>query len=223
MNVFKTKSFLKLAVGLLIIGCFQVNAYCLWTINYSEVAYNQNGDTGTALKPLIAKGATYFLDAYASTLQYMQKTESASFVEVNPVELKTILAHALESMRLANDHYADLKALAEITPYNAAAVTMLKMFDYEGFVKNNSGYVNQEMFDEVKSYLIAGDIRGLYAKMHSDSLQITALLTRLIDAVNAGAIPATTETWQLNHRFSQSLLFGQYTAQVCEAISKTLN
>jgi len=225
MLLFKRNALLKTVLGILIVTCCTINSFAFWVFNTTE-----NGFTGTkslssteaSIGDLIVQGGAAFLDSYSSTLQYMKKTESASLLGVNQSELLTLLKKALSSMTLATGYYSKLKAVAAVTPYNSSVIDVLKTFDYDAFLKSNEGYINPAVFDEVKGYLIVGDIRGIYTKIYTDSVQIESLINRLIDLTNAGVIPSMPETYKVNHLFSQTLLFGQYTAQVFNTITKSI-
>lgn len=230
MVTLKSSFFKKLLLGSIILILLQVNSYSFWTENGSQIIFytgtvspitkkDINGVSGINLETYIIKSASSFLESYSYTLQYMKKTESMPLDGVNPVELKTLLVNALESMKHANECYVNLKNAADKMSYNPGVIEELKNFSYEGYLKSNSQYLNKELFREVKSYLFYGDIRGVYRKSVSDTAKIMVILNRLITATDEGIIPSLEDTWKVNQLYSQSLLFGQYVAQIFDKIS----
>lgn len=234
MTIIKSNLLKKLILGSFVLLLFQINIFSFWAINYSQTIFNSNNSTtgpsangsiykssGSSLENYIIQGAANFLDSYNYTLQYMKKTEAMPLEGVNPVELKELLTSALASMKQANESYVSLKNLADRTPYDLDKVIALKGFNYEKYLRNNSKYLNKELFKDVKSYLSDGDVRGIYRKMVSDTAQIIVILNRLISATESGAILCLEDTWKVNQLYSQFLLFGQYVAQIFENMSNT--
>jgi len=142
----------------------------------------------------------------------MKKTELSDKQFVSNDELIDPLDNALEQMKLAYTTYVKLNQLAYNTPYNPLVIDALKNFNYDGFRAEYN--LNGEIFSEVKAYLGKGDIRGVYRKVMWDTAQLIGLLNRVKEKLEAGVFLPLKEVWKLNQAYSQSLLFGQYIAQV---------
>jgi hypothetical protein len=192
------------------------NIFSYWYLNYTELSYGGDGESSTAMSGLIIDGCGYFLESHANTLLFMKKIEWSGKTALAYDELKNLVDKALDNMKSANETYVNLKQAADAAPYNPAVIDALKHFDYNGFKEANS--LNGDIFKEVKGYLAKGDIRGVYARILLDTENIILLLERIRDQVDAGDFPIIGDVWNLNHAYSQSLLFGQYTSQVLASI-----
>lgn len=215
----KTKTMSRIIIGVLILILFKFNTFSVWYVNGSEGGFVGSGDendTGTTIGDYVVDGAGYFLESYTNILDFMKKVEWSQKQVVSNDELVKLLDTALDNMKQANQTYIGLKQLADTTPYNYAVIDALKSFDYDGFqVEKN---LNDGIFTGVRNYLAKGDIRGIYGKIIADTEQIVVLLNRVKENVNAGVFPPLKETWKLNQSYSQSLLFGQYIAQIFDCI-----
>lgn len=220
MNKHSFLSFRSIIVFFFIIILLPNNIFPLWSSNTTESAFFNDGKLKSTL-PMdyyIINGADAFLNSYNLTLSYMRKTETMALTGVDAVELKSILDNALIAMKTANGYYTQLKTEADNTSYNSKIIASLKTFDYEGFIKSNDTILNKEVFLVVKSFLINGDVRGIYGKMCSNTEEIINVLNRIIEATASGTIPVLADTWKVNQLFSNALLFGQYTTQVFNVI-----
>jgi hypothetical protein len=212
----KKNLFLKVSVVITVLLLFTNYSQTLWYANYSENAFNDETEGSGSVNNFVVDGAGYFLESYANTLLFMKEIEWSGKTALAYDELKNLVDKALGNMKTANGTYVNLKQAADAAPYNPAVIDALKQFDYNGFKEANS--LNGDIFKEVKGYLVKGDIRGVYARILLDTGNIILLLERIRDQVDAGDFPVIGDVWNLNHVYSQSLLFGQYTSQVLSSI-----
>ncbi len=207
----------KLSIPMIFVFTFLIlflstNIFSLWYLNYSDIAYGGDGESSPAMSGLIIDGCGYFLESYANTLLFMKKIEWSGKTALDYDELKNILEKAMDNMKSANETYVNLKQAADAAPYNPAVILALKNFDYDGFKEANS--LNGDVFNQVKGYLVKGDIRGVYARILLDTENLIILLERIKVQVDTGDFPVIGDVWNLNHAYSQSLLFGQYLSRV---------
>ncbi len=78
--------------------------------------------------------------------------------------------------------------------------------------------LNQYIFKEVKKYLSTGNINGIFNRLLSASETLILKVTALKDTVHAYKFPDLYTIWRVNQLFSETLLFGQYTAEVFQAV-----
>jgi hypothetical protein len=113
---------------------------------------------------------------------------------------------------MARDLYWMLTVTANYTPYNQDVIDKLAVFDYRGFQTRHE--LNATIFAEVENFLKNGDIRGFYARMLADAEALSERLHGIKAGTDAGQFPEIYDLWRLNQEFSQSLLLGQYAAEV---------
>ena len=213
---------MKIILSIITMIFMNVHSYSLWYANGSGNAYNPPPSpglesTGTgSIEADIARGAGYFLEAYADTLLFMNRVELSNIKGMDYSRLQFLLDDALLKMTRANATYVHLKQTAAYTPYNPYTIEALKNFNYEEYCLAHS--LNREIFVEVQSYLGSGSVTEMYGKIISDMEAIGKLITLVKENIDNGVFPATTHVRQLNQAFSVSLLFGQYVAEVFEAL-----
>ena len=74
------------------------------------------------------------------------------------------------------------------------------------------------IFKDMKSYLSAGNLRGLHSRALMDTMHILSLLYRIKPDVDSGQIPVLEDLWRLNQGYAEAHLLGQYTAEVFDRV-----
>jgi len=95
-------------------------------------------------------------------------------------------------------------------------IAKLLVFDYESSRETNG--LNRDIFYRVKKYLVKGDVTGLYVLLESDMASIIRQLQTVKTSLDAGTLPGLSLLWRLNQTYSESLLTGQYTAEVFKSL-----
>ncbi|UCH94931.1 MAG: hypothetical protein JSV88_32405 [Candidatus Aminicenantes bacterium] len=217
MNDTKNVSILKIFMVITAVMLFSINSFSLWYANGSGGAYEGGGDNETtSIDQFIVEGAGYFLDSYAYTLRFMREVELSANRELNYPELRQLLNSALFNMEQARSTYMLLKETADNTPYNPVVIEALKNFNYDLFRESNG--LNHEIFTDVKSYLIKGQVREIYGKLLSDMENMINLLQTVKKKIDKNLFPPVNTVRQLNQTYSVSLLFGQYTSGVFDSL-----
>jgi hypothetical protein len=119
-------------------------------------------------------------------------------------------------MEKAKENYEFLKQIADTTPYNPVVIDKLLSFDYSGFCRERG--LNKDAFEDVKQFLGKGDARGVFNKILTDTTVILNSLNTIKISVDMKRFPLLSNLWRLNQRFAETLLFGQYCAEVMVAI-----
>ena len=135
--------------------------------------------------------------------------------EINGIdfeELRQIINNAVVHMENAKAKYNDLIQLADGTPFHQPTITELMGFNYTSFQKSKG--LNNVIFKEVGTYLCSGDVRGLYHRFRADTQSILDQLNVIKSAVDAEVIPENPDLCQVNKSYCETLLFGQYTAEI---------
>jgi len=205
-------------MGLLVFVFFTASAFALVYGNNSDFVFNKPGYShGDGIRSTIGSdiivGAAYFLSGYSDTLLFLNRIELSGKQELDYAELGKILDSAIGNMELMKQSYLNLIQKTGLLPYDTLMIEILKDFDYENFQQVYE--LNPVIFDKVKGYLSAGDMRGVYAKILADAEGIVNLLYVIKKTVDANIFPGISLLWQLNQSCSHTLLFGQYVAMVC--------
>lgn len=205
---------LKCLAGLIIIGVCTSTLFPYFTNNHTEIAFTggPNQASTISLEELVVTSAGYYLDSYSNLLATMHAVELSQPGQFNQQELQLLLEKTIQTLKKANDTYISLKQVADISSYNATVLDYLLTFDFDGFAATN--HCRVEAFSRVKKYLNIGNTRAIYNEMISDTAKILDMLMQFKADVDAGLFPNIPNLWKINQAYSDTLLFGQYVAQV---------
>jgi hypothetical protein len=223
-NLFSFKTIIFIMLVILVCG-LHLNAAMAG--NESPCAFTEScaeGSTGTSgsnsvsgtqsvsLRYLVASGGSYFLDAIGEIHHFLALVESSEINGVNATLLKESLNTCILVMNKANHTYLQLKETAADTPYNQAVINQLMEFDYKKFQKD-TGLIPY-IFDNVRSYLAAGNVRGIYNQFYEDTGDLLEKLHSIKADLDAGNTFNLSKIWRLNQKCSEYKLFSQYVAEV---------
>ncbi len=160
----------------------------------------------------IVEGAGYVLDARAGASTFMNRFETAELTGADYAGMRDTLSRVIDNLEKAKANFVFINYIAANTPYREPVIERLKAFDYNSMQKQWGLYAN--VFDRVKSYLSAGDVRGGFSAISKDlDLLLDRLYTLKAD-IDTEKFPSVQSVWQLNQAFSDNIFFGQYFAMV---------
>jgi hypothetical protein len=168
--------------------------------------------SGSNMGQMIIEGAGHFLMSHSEMLKFLNKIELSELTGPDYSELQDIINRAIESMENASETYKNLISIAKETPYNMDVISKLRIFDYAGYMKTNG--LNRVIFKKVKYFLRKGDVIGVYIYLKSDMDSIIEQLVNIKSNVDSEVFPEISLLWRINQKYSESLLFGQYVAEV---------
>lgn len=194
--------------------------------NSSDSAY-EGGDgtsnTGEAtlacdstIRELIIKGAEYFFKAQSDINLLSENVEISDIYGTDYYTLGWAVNSALDNITLAQYYYQELQYKANRTPYNQLVINKLLAFDYDSFQEQNG--LLKDVFSEVKSYLVNGDVRGIYRRTSAYFDTIINILDTIKGELYAGKTPVNEHMWNLNQTCAKVHMFGQYVARIFKAI-----
>lgn len=184
--------------------------------NTSKSSVNDVVEGGPTIRELIVEAGGYLLQSCSDVNAFFNKIELAELYGPDYKSLKETLNAAIYHMEKARATYFQLKSLARVTPYNQEVISRLINFDYDAFQKENG--LLSSVFVMVEDFLSVGDVTGVFNKFYSYSGQILDLLYTLKRYVAADIFPQIFNVWQVNQKYSEFKLFGQYIAQVFYSI-----
>jgi len=210
------KGKIKLILFALIILSLDFNSYSMIIANRGDESYDDNGVKNASIKSFIVEGAGNYLTAYADYLLFLNRVELSG--ENNPGydEMQSFLNNCLEKLHRARTAYLSINQTALNTPYNLEMIYRLIFFNYDLFQWERG--LNPYIFKEVKKYLITGNVNGIFARLLSATETLILKVTALKDTVDAYKFPDLNTIWRVNQLFSETLLFGQYAAEVFQAV-----
>ncbi len=175
---------------------------------------NKNSYTinGTGMGILIIEGAGYFISSQSDLLLFLNRVELSGLSMPDYPELQNLIDRAVKNMEKAVETYKILATAAVVTPYNPQVLSQLIRFDYNGYEKANS--LNGEVFARVRAYLISGDVTGIILFMKKDLESILDRLYGIKALVDKQEFPALPLLWRVNQSYCQTMLGGQYVAEV---------
>jgi hypothetical protein len=211
---------LKIFIGVFLAYAFSMSAFACICANGAGDGYIPEKTNGTnVIETYVIEGAGYFLNANSSILLLLNKVEMAELKGADYSEFRTILDDAVYNMKEAKLTYDNLIKTAEATPYNQNVITILKTFNYDAFAENNG--LNSLIFKVVENHLGSGDITGSFKKINTKFTKIIDMLAAMSETISSNQTPDISALWKLNQESSQTLLFGQYIAQVFYELRKT--
>ncbi|MCP5104455.1 MAG: hypothetical protein GY950_13800 [bacterium] len=167
---------------------------------------------GSGMAPLIVEGASYFLKSRTHMLMLLNGVELSELNGTDYTQWQAEVNAAAAYMEQAGAVYDTLIAVAGETPYNGAVIDKLKKFPYKKF-RDDRG-LNPSIFAGIENLLSRGDVTGVYILLKSDMDEILERLYVLKAGIDAGVFPSTAQLWRLNQDYAESLLAGQYAAEV---------
>ena len=213
----RKKIFLKISLCSLIIFILSAsNLFSLICANWTDIAFNTENEK-VLISPDIVTGASLFLDSHASMLLFSNRIELSEKDGIDFTQLNSIIDSVIEKMKNFNDIYTCLYEKTEDISYNESIISKLNQFDYENFSLERS--LNTVVFERVKKYLQAGDMRGLYYRISNDSIKLIELLNKIKCELEEKRLPSLPDIWRTNQSFSEMYLFGQYASEVCREIT----
>jgi len=224
MNRSKRRLKFKLAALIIFSAMISVNLFSLIAANWGNMAYNTDttSDTTTTtprlapMSAIIIEGAGYMLKGHSDYLLFLNRIELSELQGTDYNELRIILEKTIANLEQASGTYRELYRRASSTPYNPAVIEKLKAFDYYGFQREMG--LTPSVFSEVRGYLSAGNVDGIYYRI---STRVDSILKRLYiikGMVENGRFPDISNVWRAGQDFSENFLFGQYVAEVFNKI-----
>jgi hypothetical protein len=211
----KNSVILKLLLGVFILFLFNYSAFSKLVHNGASAGFSE--PESTAIQGYVMEAAGHFLESHADFLLFLNRVELADLDGVDYSELQLMINNTIAHMTNAKTTYNDLTQIADAAPYDQPFITELLNFDYASLQQDKS--LNSVIFNEVETYLSAGDIRGIFHKTLADTQYILDLLTPVKSAVDAETLPETEDLWRVNQAYSETQLVGQFAAEVFSAVT----
>jgi hypothetical protein len=208
----KNSKLLKcLVIGLMLFG-FYVGLNALIMLNGIPPC----AEGWVPIPGLTVNAASNFLQSNADMLLFLNEVEISEINGFNYVRSLELIDSAIEKLEKARANYDGMVVIAD-GPSDRPCDKMvangkLLTFDYEGLVAKEG--LNKEIMSLATAYLVKGDIAGVYKKVLADVDLILADLYTMRDMLKKEVQPSLASCWTLLHRYSDTILFGNYITLV---------
>lgn len=208
----KNSKLLKcLVIGLMLFG-FYVGLNALIMLNGIPPC----AEGWVPIPGLTVNAASNFLQSNADALLFLNEVEISEINGFNYVRSLELIDSAIEKLEKARANYDRMVVIVdgpgEPPCDKMVANGKLGTFDYEGLVAMEG--LNKEIMSLAAAYLVKGDIAGVYKKVLADVDIILADLYAMRDMLKKEVQPNLASCWTLLHRYSDTILFGNYITLV---------
>lgn len=164
-------------------------------------------------------GASYFMESYSVAMMLIYEREIAEKGNFNAANSSRNVDMSIYKLELSKNCYIKAVNLAKKIGYNPSRIDQLKNFDYDNFRLESN--LDIQIMDEVKKYLLKGDVIGLYNKNVENIELILFYLYNFRDILKSGQKPDISLYWDLIRSYSRALLFGNFaTSSAKQAFSE---
>ncbi len=198
--------------GISMLLIFSANAHAIVWYNGSPTIKIEIPDMHESLDHAQIDGAGHFLKAYSDILLILQKIEIADSNGADFVELQGLLEETISNLKTTREVYSILKEEMELMTPDPGMLMELAFFNYDAYCWEHR--LNPFIFRKVKSFLMRGDVEGLYGDALIDIEEMIDIASRMKKRVAAGQFPELKDLWHLDEVCAQTLRTGQYTARV---------
>ncbi|MGE5343154.1 MAG: hypothetical protein ACM3SY_16915 [Candidatus Omnitrophota bacterium] len=212
--------FIVLAVVFLCL--LQTPSFSMFRVNTGQTCFEestliQSFGPSNSMESYIVNGASYFLKSYSDTLQALNLVEISTPSTLDTNALRTLLKGSMGNMMNAVANYRNLKVSADATPYNPVMIQRLQNFDYMALCHSKG--LNESVMRKVAFFLSIGDVRGAFGNILNQSESILKLQQSAYHIQDTSILPDIELLWKLNNQLAESMLFGQYCAQIFKSIN----
>ncbi|NIM10624.1 MAG: hypothetical protein GTO45_01420 [Candidatus Aminicenantes bacterium] len=212
------KKFLTAALAslvLILVGNINIQGFVCIN-NIVEVFGDEEGSGKQQIESYVISGASSFLQAHSYVNLLLNEYELSGTQAFNFNNALEYTESAISLLESARNRYVSAKTLGAGLGYNQQKIDLFKSFDYDGFIEANN--LNKDIAKEVKKYLIAGDITGIYRKAADDITGILDTLYTVKEILKSSVKPDITLFWKLLQQYSQGALFGNYATLIGTAV-----
>jgi hypothetical protein len=177
------------------------------TFNPNECNQGGIASLASSLRPLIIEGAEHFYNGVSVFMDAIKLYESSNFIDA-----KVRLAESAALMRLTSLIYNELYRESLSYDYNRTLIKALESFNYDEYHATYN--LVPFVFQRVRGFLKAGDIRGVYKELEA----LTSQIATDIESLDPFQIPQKEILWRINQQIVTSVLFGQYVAEIVNKV-----
>ena len=204
----------KLTICILLLLFVVLSPNIGWTCVYmNDYEFSFQPPGNGAIAEEMIDGSASFLQSYSAALMVLYEREKAE--KGLPQENSSYyLDSAIAKLELSRNHYNKAITLATKTEYVQFRIDQLKNFDYNKYCSENK--LNNLLMEELKQYLVKGDVIGIYRKNLENVETALSILYELREALKTSENPDISIYWNVIRSFSKTILFGNYATSAAK-------
>lgn len=211
------KSIIIVISAVVLLMALNLKTHAFIHVNNIVEVFGDEEDSGKQqIESYVISGASSFIQAHSYVNLLLNEYELSGTQPFNFNNALEYTESAISLLESATNRYVNAKTLGAALGYNQQKINLFKSFDYDGFIEANQ--LNKDIAKEVKKYLIAGDITGIYRKAADDITGILDTLYKIREILKGNAKPDITLFWKLLQQYSQGALFGNYSTLIGTAV-----
>lgn len=178
----------------------------------------QNKDNDRQLTSLTVKGAAHFIRSYSLFKIVLSRIESYAASEKSKKLEQQESKDIIKELNRAESFFVKFKYKLR-GDYKSELINKLKKFEYGNF-RDKHRHV-APIFEKARTMLKKGNPALIVEKIINDCKDIREEFERIEQNADNNALSRVISYWRLNQKFANSMLFGQYIAEVlCEIENK---
>lgn len=184
--------------------------------------HEKKKQAGAELKYLVAKGSSYFSQSFAYYQFFISNVEETELEKSKVKTLKHHLILAKLNLEAAKEIYMKQKVIFDNASFNENVLAELARFPFAQFQEEIKPI--KEIFQQVQKCLKKGNIRQIPQKFITQSEKIIEKLNTLIGKLKpdgSNLVELVTLIQSLNSDYVETMMFGQYVAQIFAKIDVT--
>jgi hypothetical protein len=174
-------------------------------------------ESGKSVESHVIEGSAYFFQAKMSIAKIFYEGEM--WAKHNQLNVQACLNHiddAITNLNNSTEQFNQAILLFKASPMSQEGIEKLKNYDYNKIIEERK--LIREVMDQVKLYLITGDISGFYQKIVLDLTEIATRLYAIKGKLQNGVAPEMSEFWETLNTLESLTLFGNYGTLVGRSI-----
>ncbi|MCK5055754.1 MAG: hypothetical protein KAT34_03815 [Candidatus Aminicenantes bacterium] len=205
----------KLTIYIFLTVLFFLSPNVGWSCVYmNDFEFSFQPPDNSAIADEMIDGSASFLQSYSAALMILYEREKAEKGFVSQENSSYYLDTAIAKLELSRNHYNKAITLASKTEYVQYRIDQLKNFDYNKFCSENK--LNDILMEEVKQYLVKGDVIGIYRRNLEFVETAQSILYELRESLKTSEKPGISIYWEVIRSFSKTILFGNYATSAAK-------
>lgn len=160
------------------------------------------------ISDLLIEGAALYIESFSEALLLLKEYEMSgkAVFDLNLSTLKT--ETAIKKLEASRKCYESVILIGERLEYVGYYRNKLLGFDFDSYIKSQN--LNPIIANEVKEFLKAGDVIGLYRRNLERIDEILKELKSIDEDLSKNIKSDISKYWRLFQKYSETSLFGNY-------------
>ena len=202
---------MKKILLIITILAFALSMHAFIFMNDLNCAFSESQEK-ILLEENVIAGSAHFLHSKSYADLLLMEYEKPGQQAFNFTLALEYVEKAIAELEISKEKYVKAAEIGERLGYIETKQSWFKEFNYDTFILENN--LNREIAGIVKSYLIKGDVLGVYRHNLDNIDGILTTLSSIRDQVKIGTKPDISSFWKLLQQYSEAALFGNYSTVI---------